>query len=393
MHLPSFLRLEPHPRWVFILFSLALGAATFALDEGYAQDTANYDQASSALIESGFAYGRLIRESGDVSTVGYSLFVTLLALLKLAFAEHWRVAALAINVAAVSATVAMIVSLGRRLQLGPVAGWCAVVLASLCHDMWHWSRYVITDPLFLFISFGAFTLAAHRLLGRQARWGPPWFAAVVATLARPTGIVVPAAVGAMHILSRSARTARSRAAAILSLLAGGVAATLVFGWIMQSPERWPTTIGAIHIRNASRDYHAGQVVWERLETYHAPPAALADFWLISLDRFVHFFAFAAQGFSTAHVVVQCLFFVPAYLLCAVFAVAVFRRGSGLPEGARDMGAAALVTIVFYAFFHAMIQVDFDWRYRLPILPVIILLASLGAAFLARSAPAIKRGWR
>jgi hypothetical protein len=45
--------------------------------------------------------------------------------------------------------------------------------------------------------------------------------------------------------------------------------------------------------------------------------------------------------------------------------------------------AAFGALLSYAIFHALVQVDFDWRYRIPILPHLILLAAGGLADLAR----------
>jgi hypothetical protein len=51
--------------------------------------------------------------------------------------------------------------------------------------------------------------------------------------------------------------------------------------------------------------------------------------------------------------------------------------SHLQRGARDVGFAAVGAILLYAIFHAMMHVDYDWRYRIPVLPHLILLAACG----------------
>jgi hypothetical protein len=45
--------------------------------------------------------------------------------------------------------------------------------------------------------------------------------------------------------------------------------------------------------------------------------------------------------------------------------------------------AAGATVLITALFHGLLQVDFDWRYRLPVLPQMILLAAGGVAVLRR----------
>jgi hypothetical protein len=58
-----------------------------------------------------------------------------------------------------------------------------------------------------------------------------------------------------------------------------------------------------------------------------------------------------------------------------------RTGFAAPE--RKVFLAAFGAVLSYALFHALVQVDFDWRYRIPILPHLILLAAGGLADLAR----------
>jgi hypothetical protein len=63
-------------------------------------------------------------------------------------------------------------------------------------------------------------------------------------------------------------------------------------------------------------------------------------------------------------------------------VALWRGRTGFGAGERKVFLAAFGAILSYAVFHGLVQVDFDWRYRTPILPHLILLAAGGLADLA-----------
>jgi hypothetical protein len=129
----------------------------------------------------------------------------------------------------------------------------------------------------------------------------------------------------------------------------------------------------------AHDYALGEVVSGRLETYHDPPHAIIDYVAISVDRFVHFFAIGAHDFSAAHWAVELVFFLPAYGLAGWFVVALWRGRTMLQPRERKVLLAAMGAILSYAVFHGLVQVDFDWRYRIPIVPHLILLAAAGAA--------------
>ena len=65
------------------------------------------------------------------------------------------------------------------------------------------------------------------------------------------------------------------------------------------------------------------------------------------------------------------------------AVALVRGDTAFARPERRVFLAAAGALLAYSVFHAFIQVDFDWRYRVPVLPHLILLAAGGAADLAR----------
>ncbi|HEY0043838.1 MAG TPA: hypothetical protein VGB62_04730, partial [Allosphingosinicella sp.] len=121
------------------------------------------------------------------------------------------------------------------------------------------------------------------------------------------------------------------------------------------------------------------------ETFHAPPAGYGDFVLLTADRFLHFFAPGAASFSPAHWAQALIFFVPTYALGGWLCIALCRGDTAFGSGERKVFAAAAGAVLAYALFHGLVQVDFDWRYRLPILPHLILLAGGGAADLLRRA--------
>ena len=162
----------------------------------------------------------------------------------------------------------------------------------------------------------------------------------------------------------------------------GVAGALVFGWIVQDPSRWPLPFGSPQISEIAQTYAQGQIVWDRPETYHQPPVHLWSYWAITADRMLHFFVPVAAGFSSAHIALQLLFYIPVYVLGGYFLIMLVRGRTRLPQPQQDVFYAALAAIAIYAIFHAMVQVDYDWRYRIPIIPHLILLASGGLAILS-----------
>jgi hypothetical protein len=359
------------------LFALAAGIRM-------APDSLAYAHWSGRLVESGFDYPTIIGEaSGGFPALLYVLFGTLLALLRLAFGSGWTLALVALNFAAHVALGLLVVRLAARATGSGAAAWAALLLYLACFDLLMWVPFVLSDATFVLIAFFIFTLAAARILGDAKGWLKVAAPALAGIFYRPTGMVLlPDLAWAMH-LSRTGAGPIRLGPLLASLAAILLAGTLAFAWLMQDPSRWPMDALSAAFHTSAADYGAGQVVSGRPETYHSPPGALADFLLISADRFLHFFAIGAAAYSTGHWLAGLAFFLPGYGLAAWLAIALWRGRTGFAARERKLFLAAFGALLSYAIFHALVQVDFDWRYRTPILPHLILLAAGGFADLAR----------
>ncbi|MGZ8286018.1 MAG: hypothetical protein ACXW27_03570 [Allosphingosinicella sp.] len=374
------------PSWWAV--GLAVGAAhglyLLAVGVRMSPDSHAYAYWSERLVESGFDYPELIAEaSGGFPAILYALFATLLALLRLAFGSGWAGALVAVNFAAHLALAILVVRLAARVTRNAAAAWGALLLYLGCFDLLMWVPFVLSDATFVLLAFGIFTLAAARILGDSKGWAAVFAPAAAGLFYRPTGMVlIPDLAWAVY-LSRTGVKAVRRGPVLAAAAAALLVAASAFAWFMQDPSRWPLDSLSNAFRDTAAGYAQGEVVSGRFETYHAPPAALADFLIVSADRFLHFFAFGAAGFSAAHRLVEMAFFLPCYALAAWLAVALWRGKTGFSGPERKVFLAAFGALLSYAVFHALVQVDFDWRYRIPILPHLILLAAGGLADLAR----------
>jgi hypothetical protein len=378
----------PTPLATALAVAALHGAYVLAVGVTMASDSLAYAYWSARLIESGFDYPALLAEAHtSFPGVLYVLFATLLALLRLAFADGWTTALVLVNFIAHVGLGILVVRMAVRLTRSRAAGWAALLLYLGCFDLLVWVPFILSDATFVCLAFAIFTLAAARILGDSKGWLPVLGPAAAGIFYRPTGIVlVPDLAWAVYLAQTGKRPVR-RAPLLAALAAGTVASVLAFAWFMQDPGRWPFGALAVSFRDSAHYYALGEVVSGRLETFHAPPRQLADFALISADRFLHFFAVDAAAFSRAHFAVELVFFLPCYALAAWLALALWRGGAPFEAPERKVFLAAFGALFSYGFFHGLVQVDFDWRYRVPVLPHLILLAAGGLADLVARARA------
>jgi hypothetical protein len=367
-------------RWPFIAAIVVLivhGAFVFRLGVFLSPDSIQFSRWADLLLASGFDYGTVVREAGshNVPTGMYMLFATLVALAKLVAGAEWAAVLIAANVVFDALTAAVLIHLVFLATRSTAAVMLALVAWILCFDVVTWVRMPLTDVPFLLAGFAAFaSLAAPRLASRRFTKKSLTAAALLTAaglLLRPVGFVWIVLM-AIVFLVVSRRAGLRRVVVISLLVAAAIFALHTF--VVRHPERWPIPLFERSVRWDARSYERGDVVLGRPETSHARPSTFVDYAAITADRFVHFFAFISASFSARHNLMSAAFYGALYLLAIVAVIAATSRDSAVAE----VVILSALIVLAVAFWHSLVVIDFDWRYRLPILPHLIFMAACGA---------------
>ena len=95
-------------------------------------------------------------------------------------------------------------------------------------------------------------------------------------------------------------------------------------------------------------------------------------------RLLAFWIVFSRNFHLLHIIISSLTLIPLYILGV----------SGMYCSLQDRRSRALyfmVSIILsYWVFHVFTEVDYDWRYRLPVLPFLLLFASYAATLVLRN---------
>jgi hypothetical protein len=162
----------------------------------------------------------------------------------------------------------------------------------------------------------------------------------------------------------------------LLVLVGVLAVAVMFAHatLMMHPAQWPIGSPPPFLSLLSDEYHRGVLVYApESDLMVAPATSIAGAMRITLQKLIYFLTPWLPHFSTAHTLLNLAFFVPAYGLSAA-ALALRSRLSPAQQRATVLLTAYVIAL---SVFHAMLQIEFDHRYRLPMLPVLIMLSALG----------------
>jgi hypothetical protein len=377
------------------IFLISVVWALIAFTKGvkFSPDSNIYSGFGDLLIKYDFNYFDFYAHAEVRSTPlpFYFSWITVVAITKVLFGANWDVAIVAINYLAAIYTLTLILKTTQMVTRNLICVVFVGVALIFCYDYYMWVRYVLSETLFASICFSILFLSISLFKDSsrpQKRIAGGLILLVIALFFRPTSPPLVAfillSILFCFIFKLSASDANKRYQLIISFtfFASVVLASalLIHSYIMLNPENWPfSSFNRLQkwFLIISRDYQSGIIVYARPETYHPIPNDILDYALITLSKFISFFAFDYNGYSKMHALVNYVFFLPIYVL-SVFSIAqLYKKESGLSSISWWTIFSCFIFIVLFAFFHSLQQIDFDHRYRVPCLLPLVLLAALG----------------
>ena len=377
---------------VYAVISLRRGAVLSA-------DSARYSQWADLLIAAHFNYvsWSSAANGGVVPPLAYAGWVTIVALSKLILGPAWATGILILNLVLAIAVVAMVLRLVERVTSSRLIVAGAGVAFLVAFELWLWIPYALSDVSFMFLACTVLYLLCTDGKKGWLRRLLPVALALLALVYRPAGLpllmlVVVATLfrPRLQSLGVDARAAIARWSALSLCLLIALAVVLEAA-LMTNPGSWPFPIMSSWIQELSKEYGQGVVIYGRPDTYHTSSSGLLAFVWLNIDRLRWFFAFSAQGFSRGHVLANAAFFIPVYLGWLAALVSLMRQRGGLTWSAWWTVAVGTLFVVLFWVFHSLQYIDYDWRYRLPCVPVLIMLGAIGWQQVIREVSLIRRG--
>ncbi len=380
------------PTWATaaVVAVVALIYAAISLRRGpvFSGDSLTYSRWADLLIASHFNYVSWPASIQSIDPVlAYSVWVTIVAFNKIALGAAWAHGILLFNLVLAIAVAGMVVALVERLTSSRLLVAAAGVALLAAFELWLWIPYVLSDVSFMFLAFAAFYLICEstgRAGGGQLwRRVVPLALGALALVYRPAGLPIALLVIVATVFGPRLESVRTEVRVAIARRSGlglvaliGVAIILGAA-LIANPDLWPFHFASDWVHEVSREYRQGIAVYGRPDTYHASSSSLLAYVWLEIDRLRWFFAFSAAGFSRGHILANVAFFVPVYAGWLIALVSLMRSRNSLSWATWWTTAVGTLFVVFFWVFHSFQYIDFDWRYRLPCLPVLIVLGAIG----------------
>jgi hypothetical protein len=314
----------------------------------------------------------------------YRFYLYFLAGLDLVFGQNWANAHLAANAAAMSLTALICIYLTSRKIPGWLYSFSALIGVTTCWEYLQWETMTQSDPLFFVL---VMAVVALTVFGLEANYGTRRRGLLVAALLlaiasltfRPTG--APLVVFAFIAFSAGTITSLLKLNLTSRFLATLLLATVPFVSLIGAAVLFDPTLLPESLEPKFQEYHLlahdGVIVNGRPESSLQPGSSYFHFLVVLVTRFTYFFSFYSDGFSPAHNLLNLVFYIPFYFFVALSLIASAFTTKVGPGDAGDTILLLFTLVVMFALFHAATLLDFDWRYRSPIHPVLSIIAAHG----------------
>jgi hypothetical protein len=348
-----------------------------------AVDTATYSHWADLLISVRFNLAEYLRAQDFVAPpLTYLLWVVVVAALKSALGGSWMIGVVTLNLIALTFGAYLTIEAVRKATSSSASMLLAAALFLVGAELLIFVPYVLSDLMFWGLSTAVLAcgvttaiLPGHNRAGFARNLIAGTVLLLAALLFRP--VVLPlllfwvaaiAAWFARPLLNRFAPA--MLIATTLALFVGIIAQA----YLLARPELWPFgTLPAI-LTMVGNEARQGMFVHNASPPLLVEPAIdVIGFARITLQKWLFFITPWLPVYSAAHTIINLLFFVPAYGL----SIAAMRNLSRLAPSQRRAACLLAFFILVLSAFHALMLIDSDHRYRLPMLPALIMLGAIG----------------
>lgn len=356
----------------FVFFLLLLIGTLFRDSPILSPDSTTFYNWSSLLINQNFNVIQFFKNVEFITPIEFYIIpIILISILRVLFDSYWAHVFISFNLVFILSIYIIFFQALKNLAidyLGIILGLCLFIFTI---DYILWPVYVLTDSIFsLIVAYSIYYLLTkknHSLL-------IVLFLSLVLIFTRPTGVVYASCILISYIIlffNDKHPIFMSKKYKFFFFLLPFLTMILLFFislfYIFLNEEIFLTK-GL----NKSLSYILeGVVIHHRPETYlNDVESNVIDIFLVLLNRFILFFSPYARNFSVFHLV--CNFISIGSFLFFLICDYIFLLKKKLNVRHLKLKLILLLSIIILASFHSMTLIDYDWRYRFPLLFLFLL---------------------
>ncbi|MEO5370881.1 MAG: hypothetical protein H7833_12500 [Magnetococcus sp. DMHC-1] len=363
---------------VYLLVAISFSRLCFEYGVRWSGDSARFSEWADVLIHNDLNPFIYLQYSGRIF---YSVWIFLVSLMKIIFADNWMIAIVTINFLCAFLTSIITIEAIAKFSKNRVVPIFSAILFSVSTEYFQWIPWVLSDITFSLLLSVVFVFLLSSIDKRKIGVSAKKIGASLAVVAfffRPGGQIVAFFcvsffVLAPYIVDKGEYNRKIVINILLTIILFAIIA--VFGWaaLMKNPHLLPLNIAHETFSQLSDEYKMGVVVYLKKETYRNAPQNIYDFAVIIFLKMGYYLQFLSNNNGIFHNIINSVIFIFAGYsgLCAVLPI------SNMSVDNLNRAWWGLFIVICFTIFYATQYIDYDARYRMPLIPILIQMAALG----------------
>tara|TARA_B110000003_G_scaffold143441_1_gene144648 strand:+ start:2846 stop:4006 length:1161 start_codon:yes stop_codon:yes gene_type:complete len=352
---------------ILICFSFI---AYYHLSSGYSMssDSQRYSRWADDLIRFDFNfYDFFLIDTIEIRPhlLFFSVPVLLIALCKVIFLNEWQFAFLLLNLSLVFFSLIIFVKSLLLVNVRPILISLTLPLIVVSVDILIWPKFILTDMIYAFLVLIATYFIIKGITQNKIYYFNLFVIMCLLFTTRPSSFPVIFVIIFSSLILNYSIILKPKIILLL-LISAFTFTPFIYSLIYFFIEL--NLNGNIRLDFITSMVNDGIIIHDRPETWVDKPKNFADVAYIYFLRLINFFSPYASSFSLAHIALNL--FQIALVLLSIF-IWFFFGGHLLVYN--KIFLFILMLSFFIAAFHSFILIDYDWRYRFPIILPLILL--------------------
>jgi len=354
--------------------------AYYNLDHGYimSPDSFNYSIYADELIKLKFNlydFNSLTSVVNRNPHYTVTVPVILIALSKIIFENSWQYVFMLFNLILVFFSLILFCKSLLLLKVRPLVVALAMPVLTLSVDLLSYPRFILTDTIFAFFIISLVFFMVKSINNFKICYFEIFVLFFLISFTRPTAFPYIFAICLFLFISRYQMNYTSK------LIIKFIAALIILIPIILAILHFVIELYFLDVRQLEfiiSYANEGIVIDKRYETYvQPPPVTFFENIYFYFIRVINFFKFYASEFSIKHKIFNIF-----QNLIIFFSIFIWSNLKKITKPMNDTIIFILLLSLIVAAFHSFTYLDYDWRFRYPlVLPLVMIFSISVEAFL------------
>ena len=296
----------------------------------------------------------------------FSVPVLLIALCKVIFVNEWQFAFLILNLSLVFFTLIIFVKCLLLIKVRPILISLTLPVIVISVDILTWPKFILSDMLYAFLVLLSTYSIIKGVIKNKINYLELSIIILLLFASRPSSIPVIFIIISFIIISKL-QFFLSQKNILLFILIIFFSIPFILGLAYSFIEL--NFNGIAKIDFLTKMVKEGMIIHDRPETWVNKPDNFTDIIFIYFLRLINFFNPYASTFSIAHIFLNVL-----QISLILLSISIWSVYGNYIKIFNKIFLFIILLSLSVAAFHSFILIDYDWRYRFPIiLPLIMLI--------------------